>query len=289
MASSVYELETLLDRRASWSHRGLTVGLVPTMGALHAGHLSLIGKAKAVADRVVVSIYVNPKQFAPGEDQESYPRDAENDCAQALAAGADLVWLCPPDSIYPKDWATSLVPSGVGLGLESNHRPHFFTGVATVVARLFALLKPQFAVFGEKDFQQLKVVEQLNRDLCFGVTIIAAPLVRGADCLALSSRNRNLSSEQHEQALAVPRSLQAVCSAYAEGERSTQVLCQLGRSVLTDSGLAIDYFELVKSSDLQPAPRELSGDDTDLRLMVAALCGTVRLIDNCALDTPPCP
>jgi pantoate--beta-alanine ligase len=288
MASSVYELETLLEQRASWRQQGLSVGLVPTMGALHAGHLSLIGRAKAAADRVIVSIYVNPKQFAPGEDLASYPRDPEDDCSQALAAGADLVWFCEAESIYPSGWATSLVPSGPGLGLETDHRPHFFTGVATVVARLFALLRPEFAVFGEKDFQQLKVVEQLNRDLCFAVTIIAAPLVRDPDGLALSSRNRNLLSEQREAALAVPRSLQAACSAFAAGEVSTQALCKLARSLLIDAGLAVDYFDVVRSSDLQPAPHILGEDGAGLRLMVAAHCGAVRLIDNCALDTPPC-
>jgi pantoate--beta-alanine ligase len=287
MALSVHELTALQSQLMAWRQEGLTIGFVPTMGGLHDGHCSLMRQATQRCDRLVVSIFVNPAQFAEGEDLESYPRDAESDLALATSAGADLVWFPKLKDIYPDGWCSTIVPSGVGLELETDHRPHFFTGVATVVARLFALIRPQIAVFGEKDYQQLLVVRQLNKDLCFGVEVLAGRLVRDRDGLALSSRNVYLSPEARADGQAVPRALAAVCAAYAQGERSVAPLEAAGVAELRAIGLEVEYCRIVSAHDLSAPPDSLSGDADDWRLVTAARCHGIRLIDNCALDDPP--
>ena len=287
MASSVHELNALQSQLMAWRHEGLTIGFVPTMGGLHDGHCSLMRQATRRCDRLVVSIFVNPTQFAEGEDLEAYPRDAERDLALATSAGADLVWFPKLEDIYPKGWCSTLVPGGVGLGLETDHRPHFFTGVATVVARLFALVRPQLAVFGEKDYQQLLVVRQVNEDLCFGVEVLAGKLVRDHDGLALSSRNVYLSADARIDAQAVPRALAGVCAAYAQGERSVSQLEAAGVNELRATGLEMEYCRIVSAEDLSAPPERVSEQGDRWRLVIAARCHGIRLIDNCALDGPP--
>ncbi len=289
MACLVSDLADMQAELERWRRDQLRIGFVPTMGGLHAGHCALMRQAKANCDRLIVSVFVNPTQFAAGEDLEAYPRNTEDDFAQASAAGADLVWFCAKEAIYPPTWTTTIVPGGVGLGLETDHRPHFFTGVATVVARLFALVQPDLAIFGEKDYQQLLVVQHLNEDLQFGVDIRAGRLVRDHDGLALSSRNTYLKDEARRAALAVPSSLQAACEAYGRGERDPEQLRATGRAVLAKAGLSIDYFEVTSSHDLQPARGDLDQTSDAWRFLVAARCNGVRLIDNCAPDDPPWP
>jgi pantoate--beta-alanine ligase len=289
MASSISELGAMQTQLAGWRAQGLRIGFVPTMGGLHDGHCSLIRQAKKNCDRLIVSVFVNPTQFAEGEDLQSYPRDPTGDLAKASEAGADLVWFSHHDAIYPPGWATTIVPGGAGLGLETDHRPHFFTGVATVVARLFGLVRPDVVVFGEKDYQQLLVVKQLIEDLGLDVELLAAPLVRDPDGLALSSRNTFLDEAARIAARAVPRSLQRACEAFAAGERDPRALCAIGRAVLTEAGLDIDYFSMAASADLSP-PQSLVTEGTSVwRFLVAARCCGVRLIDNCAADEPPWP
>ena len=287
MALSAVELVELEQQLNDWRSQGLSIGFVPTMGGLHEGHCSLMRQAKRLCDRLVVSIFVNPTQFTPSEDLDQYPRDAEGDFNRAQAAGADLVWLAQHGDIYPPNWLTTIVPQGVGLGLETDHRPHFFTGVATVVARLLSLVRPQIAVFGEKDYQQLLVVRQLNEDLRLGVDIVAGSLIRDDDGLALSSRNVYLDAEAREQARCVPRALQAMCDGYAQGERHASVLEALGAAVLTRAGLTIDYCRIVTSTNLRAPLESLDDSGPTWRALIAARCQGIRLIDNCALDDPP--
>ena len=289
MACLVSDLADMQAELERWRNDQRRIGFVPTMGGLHAGHCALMRQAKANCDRLIVSVFVNPAQFAAGEDLEAYPRDVDQDFAKASEAGADVVWFCSKDAIYPATWTTTIVPGGVGLGLETDHRPHFFTGVATVVARLFALVRPDLAVFGEKDYQQLLVVRHLNDDLQFGVDIRAGRLVRDSDGLALSSRNAYLKDEARRAALAVPRSLQVACDAYAAGERDADQLRAKGRAVLADAGLAVDYFEVTSSHDLCRASGALDKPSDAWRFLVAARSNGVRLIDNCAPDDPPWP
>ena len=289
MASSVSELDAMQAELDRWREQGLRIGFVPTMGGLHEGHCSLMRQAKENCDRLIVSVFVNPAQFAEGEDLATYPSDREGDFANSTAAGADLVWFSDRATIYPPQWATTIIPSGAGLGLETDHRPHFFTGVATVVARLFALVRPDMAVFGEKDYQQLLVIRRLNDDLQFGVDLHAGALVRDDDGLALSSRNAYLDDEARAAALAVPRSLQIACEAFAEGERDPNLLRAKGRAILADAGLDIDYFEMASSEDLSLAQSPLDPGAEPWRFLVAARCAGVRLIDNCAADEPPWP
>ncbi len=287
MALSVVELDELHQQLDLWREQGLSIGFVPTMGGLHEGHCSLMRQAQSLCDRLVVSIFVNPTQFAPHEDLEDYPRDAQGDHNKSEAAGADLVWLAQHQDIYPPNWSTTIVPQGVGLGLETDHRPHFFTGVATVVARLLTLVRPDVAVFGEKDYQQLLVVRQLNDDLRLGAKIVGGRLIRDGDGLALSSRNVYLGPEAREQARTVPKALQLMCEAYASGERDPSTLNALGEVTLSDQGLSIDYCRIVSSTNLE-APMDLLDDSPQSwRALIAARCHGIRLLDNCALDDPP--
>ena len=287
MALSVVELNELHEQLDMWRSQGLSVGFVPTMGGLHDGHCSLMRQAKTLCDRLVVSVFVNPTQFAPHEDLNEYPRDERGDHDKSAAAGADLVWLAKPHDIYPPNWSTTIVPQGAGLGLETENRHHIFTGVATVVARLFSLIRPDVAVFGEKDYQQLLVVRQLNDDLRLGVEIVGGRLVRDDDGLALSSRNVYLEPAARAQARVVPKALQVMCKAYANGERDASALAAHGEALLTQEGLIIDYSRIVSSANLK-APTELLDDSPQSwRALIAARCHGIRLLDNCALDDPP--
>ena len=260
--------------------RRCKIALVPTMGALHAGHLTLVRAAQRRADRVIVSIFVNPTQFAPHEDLKTYPQTFAADIAALAALKADMVWAPAVATMYPAGFATRIVPEGpASAGLEDAFRPHFFAGVATVVAKLLIQCEPDAAMFGEKDFQQLKVVTQLARDLDLKTRIVGAPIVREADGLALSSRNRYLSPAERAKAPALHRVLGECAIGIAAGKPIAAVLDQ-GRTAVTAAGFALDYLEARHGETLAPIASPKAGP---IRLLVAARLGSTRLIDNVAV------
>jgi pantoate--beta-alanine ligase len=253
------------------------VALVPTMGALHEGHLALVRLARRRARQVVVSIFVNPTQFAPHEDFASYPRDLDADVAALADTGTTLIWSPSPEAMYPAGFATRVNPGGPAIvGLEDKFRPHFFAGVATVVTKLLMQCQPDIAVFGEKDYQQLKVVATLARDLDLPVKILKAPIVREHDGLALSSRNAYLSVSER----AVAPTLHRVLASCAEKVRGGAPIAQAvdeGGAAVERAGFVLDYFEARHADTLKPVQ---STEDGPLRLLVAARLGRTRLIDN---------
>ncbi len=247
------------------------------MGALHKGHLSLVRLAQRRADHVVVSIFVNPTQFAPHEDFGSYPRPFEADLKALTALNVDLVWAPAAETMYPDDFATKIVPEGPAqAGLEDAFRPHFFAGVATVVAKLLIQCDPDIAVFGEKDYQQLKVIGRLARDLDLKTRIIGAPVVRETDGLALSSRNVYLSLHERASAPMLYGVLSDCAKRIAAGEPLAAVLDR-ARATITLAGFALDYLEARNADTLAPIG---AADEGPIRLLVAARIGTTRLIDN---------
>ncbi len=265
---------------ALWHARRETIALVPTMGALHAGHIALVKLARRRADRVIVSIFLNPTQFAPHEDLTSYPRTLRRDISQLAAVKTDLVWSPSAETMYPPGFATRIVPEGAATaGLEDAFRPHFFAGVATVVAKLFIQCQPDIAVFGEKDFQQLKIVTQLARDLDLKTCVIGAPTVRGKDGLALSSRNAYLSAEERAVAPLLHRVLAGCAKSIATGRPISGVL-QNGRAEIAQAGFALDYLEARHADTLAPIEGREKGP---IRLLLAARVGKTRLIDNVAV------
>jgi pantoate--beta-alanine ligase len=266
---------------ARWRDDSATVALVPTMGALHAGHLSLVRRARRRADRVVVSIFVNPAQFAPTEDFSTYPRTFGADLALLSQENADLVWAPRAvDVMYPQGFATRIVPEGPATaGLEDKFRPDFFKGVATVVAKLFTQVTPDVALFGEKDFQQLKVVTRMARDLDLPVRVIGAPTVREKDGLALSSRNVHLSVDERAVAPVLHRVLKLCADKIAKGRPIATIVSE-GREAISRAGFALDYLEARHAETLAPVR---SAKDEPVRLLVAAKLGTTRLIDNIAV------
>ena len=265
---------------AEFRTRHRTIALVPTMGALHAGHLALVRMAQRRADRIIVSIFVNPTQFAPNEDLRTYPRTFASDLAALAALKTDLVWSPGVKTMYPQSFATRIVPEGPATaGLEDRFRPHFFAGVATVVAKLLIQCEPDIAVFGEKDYQQLKVVTQLARDLGLNTRITGMPIVRETDGLAMSSRNRYLSEGERRAAPALYRTLRDGAAKIAAGAPVADVL-QEGSAALTVAGFAVDYLEARHAGTLEPIVSEKEGP---IRLLVAARIGKTRLIDNIAV------
>lgn len=254
-----------------------TLALVPTMGALHDGHISLVRLARRRADRVAVSIFVNPTQFAPHEDFGSYPRTWAEDIARLKAEGVDLVWAPTRQTMYPDGFATRIAPEGAALaGLEDRFRPHFFGGVATVVGKLFAQCRPDVAIFGEKDYQQLKVVARLAVDLDLGVKVVGAPIKRERDGLAMSSRNVYLSPDERARAPTLYRALKRAAARLRAGDDPEQVLAE-GRATIAMAGFAIDYFEARDAETLGALSWPANGP---ARLLVAAKIGKTRLIDN---------
>jgi pantoate--beta-alanine ligase len=250
------------------------------MGALHAGHLALVRRARRGGARVVVSIFVNPTQFAPHEDLASYPRTFDDDLAALAREGVDLVWAPSVETMYPQGFATRIVPEGPATaGLEDAFRPHFFAGVATVVAKLLMQCLPDVAAFGEKDYQQLQVVTQLARDLDMAVKIIGVPIVREKDGLALSSRNVYLSAKERAIAPALHRVLADCAGKIARGKPIAGVMAE-GRSVIERAGFALDYLEARHARTLAPIATIKDGP---IRLLVAAKLGKTRLIDNVAV------
>lgn len=275
---TIRTLEALRSGIAGFREGGAAIALVPTMGALHAGHIALIEAAKRPGRKVVASIFVNPKQFGPNEDLSRYPRKETADLAMLKAAGCDLVWLPPVEAMYPAGFATNISVSGVSDGLDGAARPGHFDGVATVVAKLFNQVQPDLALFGEKDFQQLAVIRRMVADLDFAIEIQGVPTQRDDDGLALSSRNVYLDAEQRAAAVALPRALGVAAKAIARGDDPDTALAT-ARDALTAAGFAIDYVELVDAETLTP-----TGDPARARrLLAAAKLGNTRLIDNLAV------
>jgi pantoate--beta-alanine ligase len=275
----VRTIKTLDRTTGGYRDAGERLALVPTMGALHAGHLALVRRARRRADRVAVSIFVNPAQFAPTEDFASYPRSFETDVAALRDEGVDLVWAPPREVMYPEGFATSVtVKEPATVDLEDRFRPHFFGGVATVVAKLFAQCRPDFAMFGEKDYQQLKTVIRLAADLDLKVHIIGVPTVREKDGLALSSRNLYLAPAERAVAPMLYRTLKESAMRIAGGEPIARVTSE-GWLAIEAAGFAVDYFEARHADTLR---RIETAEDGPLRLLVAARLGKTRLIDNIA-------
>jgi pantoate--beta-alanine ligase len=269
-------------RRAvtQWREAGEKIALVPTMGALHAGHAALVRAAEHRAARVIVSIFVNPAQFSPQEDLATYPRTFDSDLATLAALAVDLVWAPSAESMYPDGFATRVVPAGAAtVGLEDRFRPHFFAGVATVVAKLLVQCAPDFAMFGEKDYQQLKVVDRMTRDLDLVTRIIAVPTVREKDGLALSSRNAYLSARERAVAGTLYRVLGDSAARIASGESLPRVMDEGGQAI-EQAGFMLDYFEARHAQTLAPIGSMQEGP---MRLLVAARLGKTRLIDNVAV------
>jgi pantoate--beta-alanine ligase len=269
-------------RRALEPYRqaGQRIALVPTMGALHRGHLALVALAQRRARRVVVSIFVNPTQFAPHEDFGSYPRRFATDIAALAEVKADLVWAPSAEVMYPEGFATRIAPEGAALaGLEDKFRPHFFGGVATVVAKLFTQVAPDLALFGQKDYQQLRVVTQMAKDLDLPLKVVGMPTVREKDGLALSSRNLYLSTAERGVAPTLHRVLKACAMRINKGEPIARVMDD-GRAEITAASFALDYLEARHALTLAPVA---SRQDGPIRLLVAAKIGKTRLIDNLAV------
>jgi len=267
---------------------GERVGLVPTLGALHHAHQALMRTGRQHAERVVVTIFVNPTQFGPGEDFERYPRDLSGDLAACAAAGVDLVFAPERADMYPPGEATRVSVSGLTEGLCGPYRPGHFTGVATIVTKLFAATGACTAVFGRKDYQQLQVIQRLTRDLLLPVQIVEHPTLRDPDGLATSSRNRYLSATEREQALAVPRALTALCQRFAAGERDAARLTVLLRAELERAELSIEYAELATAQTLERVSAGLV-QPGEVGAFIAVRVGSTRLIDNVILGVDRAP
>ena len=285
--SSLAIVRTRADLRAHiarWHAAERTVAIVPTMGALHAGHLSLIGLAKTRADLAVASLFVNPTQFAPSEDFDAYPRDERNDSRLLAAAGCDLLYAPAAEEIYPAGFATRITVEGVSASMEGAARPTHFAGVATVVAKLLIQCAADVAVFGEKDYQQLQVIRRLVLDLDLPTQIVGAPIVRAEDGLALSSRNAYLTPAERAIAPALYRALRAAARSLAEGA-SVAVVEADGRAALLAAGFAaVDYFEARDPDDLtRMGPMPLEGP---ARILATARLGRTRLLDNVDVPLP---
>lgn len=257
-----------------------TVGLVPTMGALHAGHLSLVRHARADNDSVMATIFVNPAQFGPQEDLDAYPRDLPGDLAKLEAEGVDVVFIPTPQVIYPPGFQTYVTVEGVAQGLEGASRPGHFRGVATVVTKLFNITQPTLAYFGQKDAQQVVVIRRMVTDLNIPVAVVVIPTEREADGLAMSSRNVYLSSEQRKAAGVLRRALDAANNAYLSGERAANQLAGVMHDVVAAEPLAeLDYAAVVRAADLAPPDER----DAPLLASLTVRFGTTRLLDNALL------
>lgn len=271
---TVAELQSL---RADWRARGERVAVVPTMGNLHRGHLALVERAKQLAERVVVTIFVNPLQFGPNEDFGRYPRTLPEDLKALAGLGVDLVYAPPVEEVYVNGFppATTITVAPLSSQLEGHFRPGFFTGVATVVTILFDSVQPDIAVFGEKDWQQLQIVTRMVADLRMGIAIVGHPTARDDDGLAMSSRNQYLNAEERARAPAVHASLQAVAAGLRAGRRDLESLCDEACATLRQQGFVPQYLEV-----RTPALDSPIASTRDFVVLVAAVLGTTRLIDN---------
>ena len=274
-------MQTIRDRAtlraaiAAWRAEGQRIALVPTMGALHAGHMALIEAGRRPGTKVVASIFVNPKQFGAGEDLSRYPRREAGDARMLAEGGCDLLWMPDVAEMYPDGFATTVSVAGVSEPLEGAARVDHFDGVATVVLKLFSQVTPDVAVFGEKDFQQLAVIRRMAADLDLAVEIVGVPTQRDDDGLALSSRNIYLLPEEREKAVALPRALGVAARGIARGGDVAQILAE-ATAQLAAAGFAVDYLALADAETLLPDPAA----DRPRRLLAAARLGTTRLVDN---------
>ena len=276
----VRNLNDLRAAVAAFRAEGGRVALVPTMGALHAGHMALIEAAKGSGTKVVASIFVNPKQFGPSEDLARYPRREAGDARMLDEAGCDLLWMPPVDVMYPDGFATNIAVAGVSEGLDGAARPGHFDGVATVVAKLFNQVAPTCAYFGEKDYQQLAVIRRMVADLDVAAEVIGVPTQRDDDGLALSSRNIYLDADERERAVALPRALGVAARAIAaRGEDAEDALAEAHASLVA-AGFAVEYVTLVDAETLSP----VIAPGRPRRLLAAARMGATRLIDNIAIE-----
>lgn len=273
-------LSALRTRIKSWRQDGQTVGFVPTMGALHDGHLSLVRLAKAHCDKVVASVFVNPAQFAEGEDFDAYPRDVIDDSAKLALEKCDLVYLPEREAMYPHGFASEIIVKGAAEGLESDSRPHFFNGVATVVCKLFNQVRPDVAVFGEKDYQQLQVIRQIVRDLDLGIDIIPGAIVREKDGLAMSSRNAYLSAADRTRAAELNKIISALAAELRQGEPLSAAV-EAARAAAENAFDAVDYLDVRNAKTLA----SFKGDTLDepARVLATVRLGETRLLDNCAV------
>ena len=275
-------MQTIHDRAALTAHLGRfraageTIALVPTMGALHEGHMALVAEAKKRATRVAVSIFVNPKQFGPNEDFDAYPRRAEADSAKLLAAGVDVLWMPSVDEMYPTGFATNIRVAGLPDRLCGAARPGHFDGVATVVAKLFNQVRPDIAIFGEKDWQQLAIIRRMAADLDMGIDVVGFPTQREDDGLALSSRNAYLTAEERAAAVSLPRAMGHAARAIEGGDDIAKTLSSIVPTLLKAGFSSVDYVALVDAETLVP----LEKLDRPGRLLAAARMGKARLIDN---------
>lgn len=276
MPPIVTTVAALREARAAWRSAGEAVGFVPTMGALHAGHLALVSAAKADCRRVVVSIFVNPTQFAPNTDFDAYPRDLAGDVAKLAPLGVDAVFSPGVDEMYPAGFATTVTVAGLPDGLCGPHRPGHFAGVATVVAKLFNQVGPDRAYFGEKDWQQLQVVRRMARDLDLPLEVVGIATVRESDGLAMSSRNAYLSAAERERARQLYRALRDAADALAKGAPADAEIAK-ATATLKQAGFGpIDYIDVVEAESLKPVARVV----VPCRIAAAAWLGKTRLIDN---------
>jgi pantoate--beta-alanine ligase len=276
MMDIVRTRSALRDAVANWRKSDLSVALVPTMGALHEGHLDLVRAAKQRADRVITTIFVNPTQFAAHEDLGRYPRDEARDASLLKGVGCDLIYAPNASEMYPEGFSTHIRVSGVTQRLEGSFRPHFFAGVAIVVAKLFSQSRPDFAFFGEKDWQQLQVVTQMARDLDLNLDVIGVPTRREADGLAMSSRNAYLTEEERVVAPALKRALDVIYEATLAQPSAVAAIAQDATANLIKAGFtSVDYLEACHAQTLQPWTH---GDP--VRVLGAAWLGKTRLIDN---------
>ena len=277
-------LSTVKEMRAACRavrREGRSLGLVPTLGALHAGHIGLVRAARAQCDTVAVSIFVNPTQFGPNEDFAKYPRTFEQDCALLEQEGVALVYAPQPEEMYPAGASTFVEVEGVGDRLDGASRPGHFRGVATVVAKLFHIVAPDKAFFGQKDAAQVAVLRRMVRDLNFDLELIVCPTVREPDGLALSSRNRYLSAEERARALVLSKALNIIAAAYRAGQKNVPHLLEAGRSAIAaEPEVLIDYLEIVDAETLLPLTDARAG----ALVAVAARVGSTRLIDNTLLE-----
>ena len=277
---SIREVDQLPIALVALRAGGKSLALVPTMGALHAGHIALVEEARRRADRVVATIFVNPLQFGANEDLDRYPRQEEKDAQMLEQAGCDLLWLPQAQDMYPPGFATNISVKGVSNRWEGETRPGHFDGVATVVAKLLCAIRPDIAIFGEKDFQQLAVIRRMTQDLQLGVEILGHPTIRDADGLALSSRNAYLSSDERRTALALPQALNEAAERISSGVPVVEALAQAKDRLKAAGFSRIDYLALVNAITLEPL--EQAGGP--MRLIAAAVIGRTRLIDNLAVE-----
>ncbi len=279
MTEVIRSAAALREKVAGWKRSGMLVGVVPTMGALHDGHLSLARAAREQSDRVIVTIFVNPMQFNNADDLGAYPRDEAHDLALLEAEGVDVLFAPGPEEVYPDGFATKVSVSGVSEPMEGAFRPGHFDGVATVVTKLFGMTQAGRAFFGEKDWQQVRVVSRLVRDLNIPVKIIPCPTIREADGLAMSSRNVRLSADARAAAPALHRAMQTAAEAIRGGAPVAATLAAARQAVLGAGFASVEYLDLRDAETLEP----LGGLDRPARLLAAAMAGGVRLIDNIAV------